>query len=43
MLISCLFLLGSEVTRMMNLTVTTVWVSLRDVFCSCVWDFYSRG
>ena len=30
-------------TRIANLAVQPVGYVLHDVFCSCVWDFYSRG
>ena len=30
-------------TRIVNLAVQPVGCVLHDVFCSCVWDFYSRG
>jgi len=30
-------------TRIVNLAVQPVECVLRDVFCSCVWDFYSCG
>jgi len=41
--IPCSFHLGIEVTRIVNLTVTTIWVRFTWVFCSCVSDFYSCG
>ena len=30
-------------TRIVNLAVQPVWCVLHDMFCSCVWDFYSRS
>ena len=30
-------------TRIVNLTVTTIWVRLTWRFLLCAWDFYSRG